>query len=167
MNPAGQSQAWMARLPNAWISYCSGKTNSLGCLPSVSAAGTPSASNAWSFEVQTAQVLNQKSGLYLYKVGGSQAALPFQGGTLCVGPSGIRRAPVMFSGGNPAPTNDCSGVFLLDFNAFAAGLLGGNPDSALRSVGSVYRCQAWGRDQGFPSPNNTTLSNALEVPIGP
>ena len=58
-------------------------------------------------------------------------------------------------------------VHSMDFNAFAAGLAGGNPDPALLTVGETYRCQAWGRDQGFPPPNNTALSNALEVPIGP
>jgi hypothetical protein len=41
------------------------------------------------------------------------------------------------------------------------------PDAALRTPGNLYRIQAWGRDQGFAPPNNTSLSNALQVPIGP
>jgi probable HAF family extracellular repeat protein len=166
-NPLGQSEGWIAILPHDWMEYCTAKVNSLGCTPSIAGAGVPSASNAWSFEVVTSNVLNEKAGLYLYKVGGAPASVPFQGGTLCVGPSGIRRTPVVFSGGSPAPANDCSGAYELDFNAFAAGLSGGHPDPALLSPGSIYRCQAWGRDQGFSPPNNTSLSNALQVPIGP
>jgi probable HAF family extracellular repeat protein len=167
INPLGQNESWLVVLPHPWVEYCSAKVNSLGCAPTISASGVPSASNAWSFVVMTSNVLNQTSGLYLYKVGGSSAAVPFQGGTLCVGPSGIRRTPAVFSGGHPSPANDCSGAYLIDFNAFAAGLSGGNPDPTLLSVGSTYRCQAWGRDQGFAPPNNTSLSNALQVPIGP
>jgi uncharacterized membrane protein len=167
INPLGQDQAWLAVFPDPWTPYCTAKANSLGCHPAISADGVPSASNVWSFVVRATDVLNQTAGLFFYKVGGSSAAVPFQGGTLCVGPSGIRRTPVVFSGGNPAPANDCSGVYEFDFNAFAAGLAGGNPDPALLSVGSIYRCQAWGRDQGFSPPNNTSLSNALQVPIGP
>jgi hypothetical protein len=43
----------------------------------------------------------------------------------------------------------------------------GSPDPALLAPGNIYRIQAWGRDQGFAAPDNTSLSNALQVPIGP
>ena len=38
-------------------------------------------------------VRNNKSGLLFYKANGTRTAVAFQGGTLCVGPSGIRRTP--------------------------------------------------------------------------
>ena len=147
--------------------YCAAKTNSLGCDPAISATGCASASSAGPFDVVVDSVRNQKSGLFFYTVGGSQAATPFQGGTLCVGPAGIRRTPVQSAGGNPSPADDCSGTYALDFNAFAAGAAGGNPDPGLAVPGSTYQVQAWGRDQGFPAPNNTTLSDALDVTVGP
>ena len=161
------TSGWLTTLAPVWSTYCSPKVNSQGCYPTISASGVPSASNVWTFEVITWEILNQKVGLYFYKVGGTAAATPFQGGTLCVGPAGVRRTPGQFTGGNPVPAQDCSGSLALDFNAFAVGLAGGNPDPLLLTLGYMYRCQAWSRDPGFAPPNNTSLSNALQVPIGP
>jgi hypothetical protein len=143
--------------------YCTAKLNSLGCLPAMSSTGGASASASSGFVIQAANVRNQKSGLLFYGVSG-RAAAPFQGGTLCVA-SQIKRTPGVSSGGNAAPANDCSGLYSLDMNAFAAGALGGSPLAALKTPGTVVDCQWWGRDPGFPAPNNTTLSNALEYRV--
>ena len=147
--------------------YCTGKTNSIGCTPAIEAAGVASASATAGFVLTAQPVINNKAGLFFYSVGGSQAGVPFQCGTLCVGPSGIRRTPVQTSGGQPPPWVDCSGVFTFDMNAFASGLSGGNPSPALQVAGTLVHAQAWGRDQGFNPPCNTTLSNGLEYAIGP
>ena len=147
-------------------SYCTAKTNSLGCIPAISGTGVPSASAGSGFTVGCTQVRNIKPGLLFYKVNGAQASLTFQCGTLCVGPSGIKRSPAQVAGGNPPPANDCSGTYSLDMNAFAVGALGGNPDPGLQVAGNTVQAQWWGRDQGFPAPCNTTLSDALEYTIG-
>jgi hypothetical protein len=142
--------------------YCVAKLNSLGCLPAMSSSGVPSASTGSGFVIRGSNVINNKQGLLFYGVGGP-ASTPFQGGTLCVAPS-IKRTSSVNSGGNPPP-NDCSGVFQIDMNAFAAGALGGNPLPALSVPGTLVYAQWWGRDPGFAAPSNTTLSNGLQYVV--
>jgi hypothetical protein len=147
--------------------YCTAKVNSLGCTPSIGSVGVPSATLGSGFSVTCINVRNQKSGLLFYKCNGSQNAQAFQGGTLCVGPSGIKRAPVQSSGGAPLPANDCSGSYSTDMNAFAFSAGPPVPDPLLQVNGTLVHCQQWGRDPGFPAPNNTTLSDAVEYTVGP
>ncbi|HTF89317.1 MAG TPA: hypothetical protein VK843_12975 [Planctomycetota bacterium] len=139
--------------------YCTAKVNSLGCLPAIHFSGMPSASFGSGFVIQGSNVRNQKGGLLLYTLGG-QAAIPFQGGTLCVA-APIRRAPGVNSGGSPLPVSDCTGIYSLDFNAFAVGSLGGNPHLARQAPGTAVDAQWWGRDPGFPVPSHSTLTDGL------
>ncbi|MEO6707994.1 MAG: hypothetical protein ABI054_12100 [Planctomycetota bacterium] len=145
--------------------YCTAKLNSIGCTPSIASTGQASASASAGFSVRASNVRNQKVGLLMYGVTSRNYA-PFQGGFLCVLPP-VRRSPPTNSGGTPIPASDCSGVYTIDMNAFAHGLLGGNPLAALKTAGTVVDCQWWGRDAGFPFPNNTTLSNGLEYLVCP
>jgi hypothetical protein len=145
--------------------YCAAKMNSLGCLPAIDWTGTPSATSGSGFVVTSVNVRNNKPGLLFYGTNG-QAAMPFSGGTLCI-KSPIRRTGAVNSGGSPLPANDCSGVYSIDMNAFAISAGPPVPQPDLLVPGTVVDCQFWGRDPGFPSPNNTSLTDALEYTVGP
>lgn len=136
--------------------YCTAKVNSQGCTPTIQSSGAPSASDPTPFNVGASNVLNNKAGILFY--GFSAAAVPFQGGLLCVQPP-TRRTPVQNSNGNPPP-NDCSGVYGIEFN----GVIQGGGDPNLVSGAQVFG-QYWTRDPG--SPSTTGLTDAISFTILP
>ena len=144
------------------ISYCAGKSNSLGCTSAIGSQGMPSATAQGGFLVTCSQMRNNKPGLLLYSFAG-RGALPFQGGTLCL-LAPIRRTPGFGSGGSPAPANDCTGAFAIDMNAFGRGLLGGTPAPEFSQPGRIYDCQWWARDP--QDQFGSSLSDGLECVIG-
>jgi hypothetical protein len=144
------------------VVYCQAKLNSLGCLPAIASSGTSSASSTSGFAIQCANVRNNKPGLLFYGTSG-RASSPFQGGLLCVA-APIKRTPVVVSGGTAPPANDCSGLYAIDMNAFAAGALGGSPPPELTVPGTIVDCQWWGRDPGAVA--DTSLSEGLEYTVG-
>lgn len=150
------SGAWAPSLGGVGAqSYCTAKVNSLGCTPAVASSGIPSMSSASSFDVSASMVINNKVGILFY--GLAPAAIPFQGGLLCVQPP-IRRTAVQASGGNPPP-NDCTGSFSFDFNAYAQS--GVDPNV---TTGAMLYGQYWSRDP--LSPSTTSLSDGLFWTMG-
>jgi Tol biopolymer transport system component len=140
--------------------YCTAKTNSLGCVPSISWSGALHVGSASAFSVTANNVLNNKSALFAYSIVG-RAAIPFQGGTLCVQPP-LVRIPVSNSGGSPAPVADCSGTLSIDFAAVVAS--GIYPSL---TVGQGVWAMFWSRDPGFLEPDNTNLTDGLEFALLP
>jgi Tol biopolymer transport system component len=145
--------------PSAPRSYCLPKVNSLGCTSVLTSSGTPSASAGSGFLIRGTNVRNKKAGVLLYSTA-SAAMLPFQGGYLCLLPP-VKRSFGLSSGGS-ASGHDCTGVFSADFNAWIAT----GKDPALLQGQDVW-AQMWGRDPGFPPPDNTSLTQGLTFVIAP
>jgi hypothetical protein len=139
------------------VVYCASETNSLGCTPAISSAGTPSSSLPSPFDVGATSVLNHRNGLLFY--GYKPRQTPFQGGSMCV-VAPLVRTPIQSSGGNAPPANDCSGVFSLDFNA----RIQSGVDPQLVAGEEVF-AQYWSRDPADPS--GTNLSDALAFHVQP
>ena len=136
------------------VTYCTAKTNSLGCAPAIDHTGTPKLGAAEPFVVRCDAVLNHSVGLLLY--GTAPTATPVQGGLLCVA-SPFKRTSGQVSGGNAGSGTDCSGAFAFDFTAYvAAGL-----DPAL-VAGAKVDAQYWSRDPADPTGFGSSLSDALE-----
>ncbi len=129
------------------VTYCTGKTNSLGCVPSISSTGTPSISFG-NLQVQCSNALNQKSGLLFF--GSATNAAPFQGGTLCISAPFVR-TPTQLSNG-AATGNSCTGSYSFTFTPQVYASAGIVP-------GDTVCAQWWMRDPA--SPSTTGLSNAL------
>jgi hypothetical protein len=138
--------------------YCTAKTNSLGCIASISGDGFPSPTAATGYTIRAPNVRNQTAGTLAFTVSGT-AATPFGGGTLCIA-APWRRTAVLSSGGTPPSVVNCSGVWQMDFNAWMSA-------HVALPAGIDVRCQWLGRDGGFLPPDNWTLSNALEFTVRP
>ena len=139
------------------VVYCASETNSLGCTPAIASSGSASATSGAPFLVSASNVLNQRTGLCFYGFAPKQSA--FTGGSLCVAGQ-FRRTPQQNAGGSAQPTNDCSGVFSLDFNARIQS--GVDP---LLVAGEEVFAQYWSRDPADASTTN--LTDALAFFIAP
>lgn len=140
--------------------YCTAPTTSHGCVPSIQASGTPSASAGVGFTISVQAVEGQKAGLFFFGLSGSRST-PFGAGSsvLCVqGP--LRRSPVQSSGGTGGA---CDGVLTLDWNQFVGGQ--STPWGDPIAGGETIWIQAWFRDPLAPGGSN--LSNAMWFTLCP
>ena len=139
-------------------SYCSPKTNSLGCQPRIDYVGVPSASSNSPFLITGANVLNRKRGLLLYGYGSKFT--PYQGSQICVAPP-LKRLAMQNSAGS-ASGSDCSGVFSTDFNARIRS--GADP---LLVPGATISARWYYRDPQDPAGFSSGLTDALRFAICP
>ena len=136
--------------------YCTAKTSSEGCVPSISSTGTPDLSGPDDFFVIATDVPQMRFGLMVWS--GVHDESPFGGGTFCVGAPSIR-TPIQLSGG-AAGAPACAGSFSFHFSqAYMASFLLG----ALDTVHAQY----WFRDPGYAAPDNIGLSEGLFFRICP
>jgi hypothetical protein len=146
--------------PN-FASYCTPSTTTLGCNPTMTFSGTPSASATSGCVLSVFSVDGQRTGLIFYGISG-RVAFPWTAGSTswyCV-KSPVQRTFVQNSGGTPGT---CNGNLAVDWNNFRHVYPGalGNPIQ----VGQKIQTQAWFRDP--PAPKTTNLSDAMEFTVCP
>ena len=134
--------------------YCSAKASSAGCVPAIAWSGLPSASAPAPFLVSASEILGGQLGVLIHAP--ASAALPFQGGTLCLAPPVLRTPAQASGGGGPS---SCTGAFAFDFNAWLQG--GGSGVGA----GDWVHAQYWYRDPA--DPFGSGLTDALRFLITP
>ena len=145
----------------AIYTYCTAGTSTHGCVPVISAVGTPSISAASGFTIRATGLEGKKFGLVFYGLSGPTVAVlhPASPSFLCVR-APIQRTLSIDSGGL---VNSCSGQVSLDLLSFWAqypGTLG-----APFSAGTIVNTQVWYRDP--PAPSSTNLSGGLQFTTCP
>jgi len=137
--------------------YCTAKASSAGCVAAIatSAPGAQPVSGAGGYSVTATDVQGLKNGLLFAGVNGA-AALPFNGGTLCMnGP--LKRGPIFGSGGTGP--DDCTGSYSTEIND---GMI--VPFGLDAGSGNSGWYQYWYRDPNNGAGNfGTALSNAVQL----
>jgi hypothetical protein len=158
--------------------FCTAKTGLACGTPAISSSGVSSVSANSGFVVKAGPARDNRSGILLYNNAGTVAGLPFEGGTLCVNPMGLRRAGSTNSMGSCPPTPiGCAGTFAIDMNAFAQSMWvvpdcagaptaipPNNPAAFLLSMGATIDAQIWGRDS---QATGSFLSDGITYVQGP
>jgi hypothetical protein len=147
---------------DAAVGYCTAGTSASGCSATLSATGAASATAPSGFQLVASTVEGQKDGLFFFGTGGRQAN-PWGNGTSyqCVVPP-VSRAGLLAGTGSAGA---CDGVFGQDLNAFwcpTCPKSHKNPGS-----GATVQVQLWYRDPQNTSNRSTSLSDALELCVGP
>ena len=144
------------------VSYCTAGLSASGCQATLSALGTASATASSGFTVTASTVEGQKDGLYFFATNGRQANSWGNGTSFqCVVPP-VTRAGLMPGSGSPGA---CDGSFAQDLNSLWCASCPGSAKNP--GAGTLVGLQLWYRDPFNTSNQTTSLSDALEFPVGP
>ncbi len=135
------------------LCYCTGKVNSLGCTPSISAVGDTSLSGPDDLHILGSGFLPNTAGVLMWSRG--PATTPFGGGTLCLAAPTVR-TPIQVTGPG---SSGCSGQY--DFHLSHAYM-----NSRLMQPGDIVHCQYVSRDPG-QTQDKIALSAALRFFVKP
>jgi len=139
--------------------YCTAKVNSQGCVPDLVPAGSASFSDPNPFTITASMLVNDKNGVLVYGTNGP-AAMPFQGGILCVAPP-YAHTTVDSTFGNAGP-DDCSGGLSIDFNAWLQ-----NGQAPGVTPGGQVHAQYFYRDPQHPDGTGYGLTAGVSFPVLP
>jgi hypothetical protein len=144
------------------VTYCTAGTSASGCNALISAGGTASATAASGFVLSAGTVEGSKDGLFFFGANGRQANSWGSGTSFqCVVPP-VKRGGLLAGAGT---ANACDGSFAQDLNALwcpTCPLPLKNP-----GAGAIVQAQLWYRDPFNTSNQTTSLSDAIEFPVGP
>lgn len=161
---AGVTDHWLRREYAATlVNYCTSSTTTGGCVPRMSASGSPSTSATAGFVLLASEVEPQRLGSIFYGLDNAGftplAWASASTSWFCVRPP-LQRTPLIGSGG---VISQCTGALSLDWTAFVAGAPGalGAPFVG----GETISAQAWFRDP--TAQRGTNLSDALRFSVLP
>jgi hypothetical protein len=145
-----------------WTTYCTAGTSAAGCQALIGASGTPSASASSGFSLSITGIEGAKDALFFYGPSGQQA-VPWGNGTsyVCVVPPRWRGG--LLSGVGTAGA--CDGSFSQDLNARWCPTCPKplhNP-----GAGAMVWGQLWYRDPASTSNMSSSMSDAIELCVGP
>jgi hypothetical protein len=157
-----------SNLSNAWpfdpagpscgaTAYCTPKLGSHLCYPTIGSSGTPSYSAAGGFSITTTFMEVGVSAIDFFGTTG-QAAIPFQGGLICVASPTHRLSGKNSGGAFPWTCSGTIGYTLQDVLDHPSG-------GPLVTVGGLVNIQTWSRDPG--DGFGSSLSDALEIVVCP
>jgi hypothetical protein len=145
---------WTGALPP--VPYCSPKSNSLGCIPTLTAQGEASLGGADDFHLLATNLRNQQFGALFWSATADHA--PYGGAYRCVGTPSFRTVHQLASGSLP-PVQDCTGSLDVFLDHTTLLTMGG--------AGAQFYAQIWSRDPGHPDGTNVGLTSAMCVTITP
>jgi hypothetical protein len=156
---ANESYVYMS---GGFVTYCTAGVSASGCQATIAASGTPSATAPSGFQFSAANVEGGKNGFFYFGTNGRQA-VPWGNGTgfQCVVPPVLRAGVLLGSG----TTGLCDGSFSQDMNALWCPTCPKPQKNP--GAGATVQAQLWYRDPQNTSNQTTSLSDAIELVIGP